>query len=232
SAALLSGWARRTSETPVYLVATRRIHDEPTSNVAMEAFAKASKRVALPSLSAEATAELVGALFAGDPRTGRLSALLHDVTSGNPLSCIEVARSLMERGLVRYIRGVWVLPGELSKEDIPQNLSVALAARFEGFGQIAERVASALALHEGPLSNRVLSMLNAGGTPESLRAARAELAACGIISESDKGLRLANAAWRDVISSRLSAEERIELHRQIGEALLGEGSDDVGVAVD
>lgn len=231
SAALFASLALRASEERVCLIATRRLHDEAPARTAIEVFEAASTRVGLSPFSLKETEILVNSLFTGDSRAGRLATWMHQATGGNPLSCMEIARHLVTHGIARYTQGVWILPRELSMEELPSDLSTALATRVGALDPPAREVAEILAVHRGPLSLDLLVKVQ-GTQRRDVLAAVDQLITRGVAVESEKGFRLTNEALRGALSTPLSPERRTTLHRRIGEALLDGPEPDLGVRVD
>ena len=68
-------------------------------------------RLELGGLSPAETLELVRSLFGDAPNVERFAEWLHGRTAGGPLHCVEISRQLVAREVIRYIDGMWALPG-------------------------------------------------------------------------------------------------------------------------
>lgn len=66
---------------------------------------------------------MVRSVFGDVPQAGRLGHWLYERSEGHPLMCMELVHILMDRGVVRYRDGTWVLPHTLD--------DVQLAPRLE-----------------------------------------------------------------------------------------------------
>ena len=80
--------------------------------------------------------ELVRGMFGDVPRLARLATWMQSVAGGSPLHCMELARHLVERKVIRYEGGLWSVPDDLKLEGMPKRLAEAMekGARELGLG--------------------------------------------------------------------------------------------------
>jgi class 3 adenylate cyclase/tetratricopeptide (TPR) repeat protein len=94
------------------------------------------RQVPLGPLGAEATRELVEDLIGRHPSVASLPDLIYQRTGGIPFFTEEVARSLVERGVLAGGRGDYRLLRPIAELKIPSTVQAVLAARID---RLAER---------------------------------------------------------------------------------------------
>lgn len=106
----------------------------------------------LRPLSGAQVNELVRSLFGDLANTVRLGDWLRGLSGGSPRACLELVQYLIERNVVRYVDGMWVLPIELSPKELPDSLDQVMAARLSRLQGAERKLAEALSVHHGKLS--------------------------------------------------------------------------------
>ena len=76
------------------------------------------------------------------------------VGAGNPGRSLELLSGLVERGVIRYESGAWVLPAQLPESELPQTLGDALAARLAQLPPAAAQLLQLFALYHSSLPRR------------------------------------------------------------------------------
>jgi predicted ATPase len=152
----------RAAQTARLLVCvTRRIDAGADSSAQqLERFGARLKLRGLPRVELE---KLVSAVFGETPHRARLLPWLISVAAGNPGRSLELLRGLVERGVIRYESGAWVLPAQLPEHALPKSLGDAMSSR------IAQLSASAVQLLQHGLrssSNRSISYSLAGSSQD------------------------------------------------------------------
>jgi tetratricopeptide (TPR) repeat protein len=94
------------------------------------------RQVPLGPLGADASRELVEDLIGRHPSVASLPDLIHQRTGGNPFFSEEVARSLVESGVLAGGRGDYRLVRPIAELKVPATVQAVLAARID---RLAER---------------------------------------------------------------------------------------------
>jgi predicted ATPase len=81
----------------------------------------------LDALSPGAFDELVHSMFGDVDNRARLAKLLFEKSAGNPQHCMELARLLARQHVAKYVAGTWVLPTQVSSEELPDRLEDVFA---------------------------------------------------------------------------------------------------------
>jgi hypothetical protein len=201
------------------LVCTTRRHDADTDPATqqLERFGARLKLRGLPRADLE---QLVSAVFGETPHRARLLPWLMSVAGGNPGRSLELLRSLVERGVIRYESGAWVLPAQLPEHALPQNLSDALATRLSQLAPAAAQLLQLFALYPSALPRRVCFKLLPEPRTGELFEALDQLLARGLVTGSPAGYLLAQDTSRALIVQGLEEGQLRTLHRALGQALI------------
>ena len=141
SVSFLAALSREAVSHRILIIATLRRREPISAPAAVQAFRRLSGRIRLHRLKEKDTLRLTESLFGDVPNTDRLARWMQELSGGNPLQCIELARHLVDRGIVRYAEGIWVLPAELSTGELPRSLAEAMDARIAALGALARALA-------------------------------------------------------------------------------------------
>jgi hypothetical protein len=159
---------------------------------------------------------LIGSIFGDVAHVGLLADRIFRSAGGNPGASIELARTLVERKLVRYDAGTWVLPPELELRELPSTIDQTFAARIAALSPGARRLAGYHALSRmGALSHTEQAFLFQADAAAPL----GELLASGVL-ELDAGntaIELASDAWRRALTQALATDEARAIHARLGE---------------
>jgi predicted ATPase len=94
----------------------------------------------LDPLTPEGAGEMLQATLGADPSLGPLKTLLVERTEGNPLFLEEIARTLVETGVVVGTQGTYRLAGSLQDIQVPATVQAVLAARIDRLGADDKRL--------------------------------------------------------------------------------------------
>jgi hypothetical protein len=218
SATLLTALASAAAERGLLIVAALKPGEEAsaTAPAAVRALTAMSTRIELRGLRADSVHALVRLLFGDVQNTGRLADWMHRLSAGNPRACMELAAELVDRNVVRYIQGAWVLPQELPEAELPQSLDAIIAQRLQRLDAGARELAEALCVHRGALS---LSSCLALAHKLGLAAPHAALQALcreSIVLVSGDRYHFAHDAVRGRVLAAVSEARRQQLHRMLG----------------
>ena len=173
-----------------------------------------AERLSLEPLSREQTALLFSSVFGDVPNVALLSERVHTVSAGNPGAALEIAQSLVDRGLLRYEAGNWALPSSLDVAELPACASDSLRVRLAGLSSLARQLATtqALALHDG-FTRADYHALSA--TDAEIDLAIGELLRERILEAEHGVYTLTQSAWSKVLLASLSESELRQRHEDL-----------------
>jgi tetratricopeptide (TPR) repeat protein len=223
SLAMLASLAHAVHGRRVLLVAALDAESRRGPFHAVRALRDVAWRLDLETLSPVDVKALVRALF-GPARHGELLAeWLSSVAGGHPLHCVELARDLVERRVIRYTDGMWLLPEALPVADRPRALSEAITRRLERLSAPARALAEILAVHGGDLAVERCVLLAEGGDPDEVFAALDELVRADVLVRSMQVYRFRHSGVRGAVLAGVAATRRRLLHRRVAEVLTRTG---------
>jgi hypothetical protein len=164
----------------------------------------------LECLRLEQTQLLFASIFGEVPNLSGLVRKVQRATRGNPQGSMRLAQQLIDRGLVNYHEGAWVLPEVIDPAELPDTLSATFAATVDRLDDHSRALASALALGlDERFSEDECLSLSVHGERRGLLESLAVLQAAGIVLLAAGGYTLASRAW--VAPLRASSNDRAEL---------------------
>ncbi|HEY6558563.1 MAG TPA: AAA family ATPase [Polyangiaceae bacterium] len=216
-----------------WLVATAMRTDEaPRAPAALASLRDAAQSVPLRGLTRSDVEEFARAVFGDVPNLARLSSWLHATTAGVPLLCAELCRHLVERDVVRYTEGLWVVPAKIENADAPHSLAEAMDARARALSAEARELGQALSVHGRLFSLRRATELAPGKSAEQVFQALDELVAQEILLGSGDAYQFRHDGLREALLRSIEPEQRRALHRHIGEVLVAAGPIDPDAEAD
>ena len=220
SAALLALVAAQCGDRRLILLSTMQ-SDAPGSN-ALELLARHARTFELTALSEAETTSLLTSVFGDVPHIGVVGHAVHTLAGGNPRLCMELARHLVEHGMVHYSDGNWTLPSQLNAVDLPQSAETALRARVAALTSSARQLleAQALASHEA-FTREDYGQLSPGLRAADVDAAVSELVARELLVSDGRVYWLAHRSWSSTLTAHMSEQAQRERHAGIA-ALYGE----------
>ncbi|MET0283901.1 MAG: protein kinase [Polyangiales bacterium] len=218
-----------THERMVVVAASKRhpVEDPP----ALLSFRQVAVRIRLMALSASETLELLRSLFGNVPYLERVSERVYRTSEGNPGHCLELASLLVERGLARYREGMWVLPSELSAEELPRDRKLVQKARVDRMANAARTLAAHLSVQPRDVLTfeQCMRLAALSGLDEArARALLGQLVRDGVLHESAHGYRFVHEEIAQTMYGELGEAQRVRAHRAFGELLLEQASDPLG----
>jgi len=222
STALLAALTHNASQHQILLVTTLRTGHRGASESGMAVLRAHAEVIRLQELRSEDTAQLSQTLFGQAPNTGRLASWLHDLSSGNPMQCMELVAHLVGTRVIRYAQGTWVLPHELAPSELPAGVEQARAERIAQLSPEARSLADMLSLHRGALSPQLCHALSEVAQLRAPLALLNELSAKGILVRGLHGYLFTQEPMREALAAGLEPERLKLLHRTIGQVLLRE----------
>jgi len=211
SLALVASLAEEVKAHPLMLVVSASPEGAPTD--AYSRVAEKAQRIVLHNLGENDTVELVTSVFGGVANSHRLARWLREASGGNPARTMDLARLLLSQGVIRYTRGTFTLPHDVSTEALGSHADAGLLTRLLDLSPRAREFACMLALSALPLE--VSSLADAFGVETRVAVlAVEELRARDLVQLSEQRVALTSAAMREALASSLSAAEARALHLQ------------------
>ncbi len=219
----LSHLTAQLKELHILLIGTYRSEDAPAGSQLRAWLDKLGPgrsyhALTLPRLSQEETNSLVEGLLAGAGR--ELPQQLYHETQGNPLFLTELARALVQSGvLLQDHEGRWQLTTEeLSAPHWPENLRELIHASLRRAPTRAQRLLEPLAVRacELPVLRELLHQ-----PAERLLNRLDELRKVGLIVEQEGRYQFHHELARHIVYESLSTDRKKLWHKKIGQALEG-----------
>jgi len=147
----------------------------------------------LDPLDAASMDTLVDALVPGMPRAAR--AAVTSQAQGLPLFAVETVRSLIDRGIVQPVEGVYRLTGDVGELVVPDSLHSLLAARLDALDPAVRRLVADAAVLGTTFPAEALIAVSAQDEP-SVRAALADLVRREVLGVSADPLSPERGSYR------------------------------------
>ncbi|MBN1653978.1 MAG: protein kinase [Deltaproteobacteria bacterium] len=228
SIALITVLAHKAPETNLMIVTTRvYAARESATEAHHRALRSASRRLRLHRLSEGDIAELVRSLFGSVPNIERVSKRFYEITFGNPQHCMELARHFVDRNVIRYTDGIWVLPTEIGGDELPRNAVQAIQTRIQDISPAARRLVEALCVYRGRIPVELCLALFGTEERQAVFSALEELTALGVLVSSGEGYSFAQESFREGLLHAMDHGLRQNAHRRLGETLVALGSDEL-----
>ena len=221
SLALFASLARTAKTSGVALFASTVSGQRTQNPSALALLEGTAQRWPLPPLAEEHVVQLVAAMFGDVPNSARLASWLHAQSAGNAATALDLARLLLQRDIVRYSRGTFILPHVVDLDLTRENLAGTMLARLGELSEVAEKVAGLLSLHEGSIT--VEQLARASELPlREVQLAIDELTTRGVIAKSEAGFALPASSLRRALQEQYGELERRTLHHRLARALLAD----------
>src|SRR5262249_30589941 len=220
---LLKSIARQLGDSGLLVVATYRDvelgrHHPLAGTLAELAEIEQTRRIALRGLDTEAVARYIEMTAGIEPPPG-LAEAVHEQTEGNPFFVTEVVRLLASEGRLE--------PGAVGWElAIPEGVRDVVGRRLNRLSEGANEVLTLAAAVGREFDLEVLERVN-GRTPDALESALTEAIDSQLIGEPRRGrFAFSHALVRETLYAEIRGPRRVQLHREIGEALEALHADD------
>jgi hypothetical protein len=186
-------------------------------------------RLELAALALEHTRELLESLFGDGPGLEAAAVWLHELSAGNPQTCMQYAQYLVDTRIARYNGGRWQLPTHLDRHGMPRTVSALFEQRIRALSLDARELALGLALARDDsravwqpdthIRVEHFPLLLAAADPARAHAALDELLRAGIVEQRDQQYLLAQRALADVLRDSSDEAARSALHVRIATIL-------------
>lgn len=146
SVALMSSLALETRKHQFILATTieEGALSAPTSTLGV--LAQVARHIEIENLAPDAIEALLKSIFGDTPNTHVLTERVFAISKGNPRDAMQLARHLVDSGIVCYRSGVWTLPNSIDESDLPNSIADALRERLEQLSAETLELARTLAL--------------------------------------------------------------------------------------
>ncbi len=185
---------------------------------ALAALGRASSRLCLHPLEEAEVEALLRGTFGEGMELKALARWLYRGAHGSPLHTLELMRHLVERGVVRYLEGMWLV-GDLSRVEAPSGLADAFSVRLERLSPRALALAEALAVHESALPLALCVTVEEGADEGDSFSHLDALVRAEVLVGDGSTYRFRHTALREALLQRLKPERLAALHRSMGRAL-------------
>jgi len=232
SAAFLATLGHEARTHALIVLATQRSGEPALAVAPVRALRKRSALIALAPLGAEPCGRLVSSVFGSAANVGRVSALLHRKSAGNPQLCMDLAQLLVHKGIAKYQGGSWVLPLDVSDDELPSQVAEIHAARLSALSPPARELCEALSIHGKPVSLEHALAACRSRDEAVAHAALDELCAEQILLVAGADYRFCQETLREAVRAGMDPALRRIQHLRAAEVLLEGGGASVGAQVD
>jgi hypothetical protein len=217
SIAWLAALAHAANATRVAILATV-LSPEPRGPLALSVLRNHSTALTLTSLDASQTEALFMSVFGNVPHVGLVSDRIARIAQGNPRESLALAQHLVDKRLIRYVDGSWMLPAELALSDLPASLEEAQQRQLAALPSLALQLAQTQALaFEGPWSRADYAQLAGPAETGRVEDALATLVHLGVLTHSGTSYTLRSRGTRANLAAQLSDAERQQRHAALAE---------------
>ena len=177
----------------------------------LRAFASSATRVRIGALSSLQTEALVRSLFGDVPDIARFASRLHALSQGNPLLCMELAQHAVQREIVTFSEGTWVVVAEPAN-DLPASLGESWSALLGALPADARNLVEVLCVHVGALTIEQCVALATPLGKREVYAALDVLVGARILTFAAGNYRFAHESLREHVRSGLLSARAQQLH--------------------
>ena len=216
SASLLASLAAELERSRIALVLTIDAGAPSHAPDAMAVLADHCTVFALEPLTRVESEELLSSMFGAVPNLGALSAVVHDLASGNPRKMLDVAQHLVDHGALRYADGSWTLPEKIDPALLPRSAEDVVRVRLAGLDPVARFLVEAHALSSFDSCSRddFRALLPEADHGSIDRALLVLLAHQILVREGDQ-FAFARRSWATLSCADLDEAQRRERHRAL-----------------
>jgi hypothetical protein len=233
SAELVASLAQAAQARSLLVVVTKQTGVGVIASAALQTLAQHATRVLLRSLDSKSIEELVRSAFVDAPHAKFVSDWVENLSEGNPGKIVELLRHLVERNLVEFRDGVWVLPESIDPALLPHDVAQALRERIGLLSGFAREVAEFVCSFVRPPSLADLrALFPEAAASGALLSALDELNAADVISSDGRTFAVPRVALRETLVQGLTADQVREVHARIGASLARDLDDRYDRSVD
>ena len=232
SAAFLAALGIPARKTQLVVLATLRSGEAVTAEAPLRALREQSSQLKLGALGRSSCEELIGSLFGGAANSGRLAGVVYDKSAGNPQLCTDLAQLLVRKQIAKYVGGSWVLPLEISADELPSRIEEILAARLLGLSPAARALAEALCLSQKPVAIERCLELTSAAIEGQTYAALDQLVAEQLLLIDGGHYRFGQESVRSALLAQIDPARRRAMHLRAAETLLADPDASAGTQIE
>lgn len=193
------------------------------STAAERAFRALSRCVRLPALDEAEVLALMRSTFGKAENVERLAARLWRATHGNVGHVLELCDELMERDVIGYVGGSWLMPQELPTEVLHFSREQALLSRIGRLDERARVLGRALSVNDDSTPLELVRTLTDELDPALFASVRTLLDA-GVCVAEGTSLTFAHESVRRALRDELTPALQSRVHCIMGTFLLTRAS--------
>jgi tetratricopeptide (TPR) repeat protein len=172
--------------------------------------------IALKALTSEDCERLLISIFGDVANVRLLASRLYEVSRGSPAATMQLCQHLLDRDIIRFRDGSWILPATIDRDALPNNLSDALRARLSRLDPPSRSLGQAIAMCEQPSLSleqcrELMLEPERGATLHCLDA----LVAADVVRPFGDQYSLTQPGRLPLLLSDLEATQRSALHARI-----------------
>ena len=225
STAWLAALADRAARQSVLIVLAME-PEQAAEHSSLNVLRSLARSISLPALDAEQTEALMRSVFGDVANLGLVAGSIYALAHGNPLASMELAQHLVDRGIVRYEAGSWLLPQRLDASEMPATLADSLAQRLDGLSEDARELAEALCIADVALFPPAsYCSFTQHGDQQRVFLALEELVSARVLVTGTEHYRFSQRGFPGVLRARMNPARSAKLHARVAELLAQSGGD-------
>jgi ABC-type transporter Mla MlaB component len=213
SLALLAALAHAATDAHLMLLISVQ---SPVTHGALPALDVLRSHCAISELAALRKDEietLFTSVFGNVPNVGLVSDRIYHIAAGNPRDSMALAQHMLDKQLIEYTDGSWILPAQLTVTDLPADAEEALRARVAMLPPLARRLAEAHALAlPGAWSRADYAVIADSDEAGRVDDALTTLLRQGVLSSNGRVYTLAHQGFRAGLVAQMSDAQLAERH--------------------
>ncbi|HEX4355794.1 MAG TPA: AAA family ATPase, partial [Polyangiales bacterium] len=217
SAKLLAQLARRTEGTRLMIALSLR-GERASARGPIASLTREATQLDLKPLDHAGIERLLRALFGDVPNLARVAHHCHRASEGLPGLAVNAARSLVERGLVKFASGSWQLPDHVDEPELSASERAAVGDGLLRLSAVASEFLRLLALVTEPAPFPAPRYVRALLRPDSaIVTAEGELFARHVLVTTNQGYAVGDKSLLSVVRERMRPSEAEFAHTQLAE---------------
>lgn len=226
SVAFFAYLSREIKMEKLVLSVTAESGSQSSSDVAMKIFRTAKTHICLAPMDLEQTQALFSSVFGPVPNVRLLSDRIYSICKGNPRDALQLARHLLEKGVIQYRAGAWSLPASIDPGDLPSSMSQAQTAQIERLNDVARRIVSCMAFDpDQHFSSAEILVLSGLDKPHRLKPHLDELLAAEILRIDGDRYRFLQKGFAPILRSLITEKDERALRLRLAEMFESERRD-------
>ncbi|MDH5673208.1 MAG: protein kinase [Myxococcales bacterium] len=210
SKALLTLLTHHARKSPLIVVATTT--DQDNLDETTHLLQQACKVVQLKPLNDAQAKELLASIFGDVPNLTALVFRVQQLAAGNPRDIMRLSQHLLAHGVVRHEDGVFVLPENLTEEDLPGSVTQALVSAVAELDGDTRALAQAFAFCPNQhFSHDECLMLTAHRDPQRLYGSLSKLLVTSIAVATGDGFSLRSSTWIPALREKVHSQVHVRL---------------------